>query len=91
VDNVYRIGAFAEKIGRSASTVRRWETEGRISSRRSPSGQRFFTDADVHAVLMPGFDRADRETVVYCRVSSAIQRTDLASQRAAMEQFCLDG
>jgi predicted site-specific integrase-resolvase len=28
-------------------------------------------------------------TVVYCRVSSTSQRTDLASQRVAMEQFCL--
>ena len=89
MSSVYRIGEFAEKIGRSASTVRRWESEGRISSRRSPSGQRFFTDADVHAVLTPGFDLTDRETVVYCRVSSAKQRIDLGSQGAAMEQFCL--
>lgn len=87
--SVYRIGEFAEKIGRSASTVRRWEAEGRISARRSPSGQRFFTDVDVHAVLTPGFDRTDRETVVYCRVSSANQRADLASQVTAMQQFCL--
>jgi predicted site-specific integrase-resolvase len=87
--NVYRIGEFAEKIGRSSSTVRRWEAEGKMSPRRSPSGQRFFTDTDVHEVLTPVFDRTDRETVVYCRVSSANQRTDLASQREAMQQFCL--
>jgi len=89
MDSVYRIGEFASKIGRSASTVRRWETEGRIVARRSPSGQRFFTDADVHAVLTPGFDSTVRETVVYCRVSSVNQRADLANQRAGMEQFCL--
>ena len=89
MDSVYRIGEFASKIGRSASTVRRWETEGRIVARRSPSGQRFFTDADVHAVLTPGFDSTVRETVVYCRVSSANQRADLANQRSGMEQFCL--
>jgi putative resolvase len=89
MSSVYRIGEFADKIGRSTSTVRRWEAEGRIFARRTPSGQRFFTDADVNAVLTPGFGRADRETVVYCRVSSANQRTDLTSQRTAMEQFCL--
>src|SRR4051812_34420851 len=87
--SVYRIGEFAGRIGRSVSTVRRWESEGKISARRSPSGQRFFTDADVAAVLSPGFDRDDRQTVVYCRVSSANQRADLVSQRSAMEQFCL--
>lgn len=89
MSSVYRIGEFAERIGRSASTVRRWEVEGRITARRSPSGQRFYTDADVHAVLTPGFTRTDRKTVVYCRVSSANQRTDLKSQVTAMEQFCL--
>jgi putative resolvase len=30
-----------------------------------------------------------RKTVVYCRVSSAGQKDDLASQKQAMEQFCL--
>jgi putative resolvase len=30
-------------------------------------------------------------TVVYCRVSSAGQRDDLASQVEAMEQFCRAG
>ena len=45
--SVYRIGEFAEKIGHLVSTAPRREAEGRISVRRSPSGQRFFTDADV--------------------------------------------
>ncbi|SMD20637.1 Predicted site-specific integrase-resolvase [Kibdelosporangium aridum] len=44
---------------------------------------------DVRKVLQPGFDEAKRKTVVYCRVSSPGQRDDLASQVAAMEQFCL--
>ncbi len=86
---MYRIGEFAQKIGRSASTVRRWEREGRIQARRGPSGQRYFTDADVRAVLRPGFDGTTRKTVVYCRVSSPGQKDDLASQVTAMEQFCL--
>ena len=87
--SVYRIGDFAERIGRSVSTVRRWEAEGRISARRSPSGQRFYDESDVQAVLSPGAVRTSRKTVVYCRVSSAKQRIDLRLQVAAMEQFCL--
>jgi putative resolvase len=81
---VCRIGEFGSKISRSASAVRRGETEGQIVARRSPSGQRFFTDADVHAVLTPGFDSTVREAVAYCRVSSASQRADIANQRAAI-------
>jgi putative resolvase len=87
--SVYRIGEFAERIGRSVSTVRRWESEGRIRVRRTRTGQRYFDDTDVRRVLQPGFDESTRKTVVYCRVSSPGQKDDLASQVAAMEQFCL--
>ncbi|MFU8849820.1 IS607 family transposase [Micromonospora sp. SL1-18] len=86
---VYRIGGFATRIGRSVSTVRRWEAEGRIVARRLPSGQRYFDDSDVRRVLQPGFDADRRRVVVYCRVSSPGQKGDLASQVAAMQQFCL--
>jgi putative resolvase len=89
VGSFYRIGGFAERVGRSVSTVRRWESEGRITARRTPSGQRYFDDTDVRRVLRPGFNDANRRIVVYCRVSSPGQKDDLASQVAAMGQFCL--
>ncbi|MFC8345339.1 IS607 family transposase [Streptomyces sp. NPDC057280] len=85
----YRIGEFATRIGRSVSTVRRWEREGRITVKRSASGQRYFDDSDVLAALNPGFDASRRSTVVYCRVSSPGQKSDLESQVKAMELFCL--
>lgn len=84
---MYRISEFAQRVGRSASTVRRWEREGRIAPQRV-SGQRYFTDADVRQVLQPGFDESARRTVVYCRVSSPGQKDDLALQVRAMEEFC---
>jgi putative resolvase len=83
-----RVSEFAERVGRSASTVRRWEREGLIAPARTVSGQRYFTKADVMSVLRPGFADSPRRVVVYCRVSSAGQRDDLASQVAAMERFC---
>ncbi|MBZ9644018.1 IS607 family transposase [Streptomyces sp. PSKA30] len=87
--SMYRIGEFAARIGRSPSTVRRWEREGRITAKRTPSGQRYFDESDVRAVLHPGFEAPKRATVVYCRVSSPGQKDDLTSQMAAMETFCL--
>lgn len=54
--------------------------------RAAVQGRRWITD---ELNLTPGFDLTDRETVVYCWVSSVNQRTDLASQRDAMERFCL--
>lgn len=89
MSNYYRIGEFAARIGRSASTVRRWESEGRIAVKRTASGQRYFDDTDVAAVLHPGKDLSKRDTIVYCRVSSSEQKDDLAAQVAALEMFCL--
>ena len=40
-------------------------------------------------MLQPGFNDANRRTVVYSRVSSPGQKDDLASQVASMEGSCL--
>ncbi len=85
----YRISEFAQRIGRATSTIRRWEREGKLTAKRLPSGQRYFDESDVRAML--GGAPNKRLTVVYCRVSSAGQKGDLASQVAAMEAFCLSG
>ncbi|WP_413804018.1 IS607 family transposase [Streptomyces iranensis] len=85
---MYRIGEYGQRVGRSPSTVRRWEREGRIVARRTTSGQRCFTDVDVRRILRPGFDDSARRTVVCSPVSSPGQRDDLASQVEAMEEFC---
>jgi putative resolvase len=76
MSGLYRIGEFAERIGRSVRTVRRWESEGRITVKRTSSGQWYFDDSDVCAVLRPGFDVGARRTVAYCRVSLPGQLKD---------------
>lgn len=85
----YRINEFATRIGRSTSTVRRWETEGKLVAKRLPSGHRYFDESDVRAVM--GGAPEKRMVVVYCRVSSAGQKDDLESQIKAMEMWCLSG
>jgi putative resolvase len=89
MSKIYRINEFAKRIGRATSTIRRWEREGKLTARRLASGQRYFDESDVRAML--GGAPEKRLTVVYCRVSSAGQRDDLASQVKAMEQYCRAG
>jgi molybdopterin-binding protein len=46
-----RIGQAAEMLGVSSETLRRWDTEGRISMDRSAAGQRRVAIAEVSRLL----------------------------------------
>jgi predicted site-specific integrase-resolvase len=85
--NKYRPHEFAKKVGVSVKTLRRWDANGKLIAKRTPSNHRYYDDADLRQ--LHGIKEIDRKTVVYCRVSSSGQKDDLKSQVAAMEQFCL--
>ena len=74
MNNQDNISDFAPRIGRSASTVRRWERDGLIESKRLPSGHRYYDENDVRAML--GVADQKRLTVVYYRVSRHNQKDD---------------
>jgi molybdopterin-binding protein len=46
-----RVGQAAEMLGVSVETLRRWETEGRLTMARSEGGQRLVDVADVTRLL----------------------------------------
>jgi molybdopterin-binding protein len=46
-----RIGQAAELLGVTVDTLRRWEADGRIATRRSSGGQRLIELADVRRLL----------------------------------------
>ncbi len=85
----YRVHEFAKRIGKSTSTVRRWDREGKLVASRTPTGERYYTQEDVQKAL--GVAPTIKKVVVYCRVSSSNQKADLSSQVQAMETFCLNG
>ncbi len=82
-----RVKQFAARIGKSPSTVRRWDRDGTLPAKRTASGERYYDESDIKKAL--GIQISDTKIVVYCRVSSANQKDDLASQIKAMEHFCL--
>lgn len=86
---IYGIGEFAEKVGKSPSTLRRWDKDGTFPAKRTPGGHRYYTEEDVYRALGWEIPEVERKTIVYCRVSSKSQADDLRSQVEAMRQFCL--
>jgi predicted site-specific integrase-resolvase len=78
----------ATLLGKSVKTLQRWDREGVLKASRMPSGRRCYDERDVLAAIGRKPQQEKRSVVAYCRVSSAAQKSDLANQRAALEQFC---
>ncbi len=85
---VYRVKEFAKLIGKSPSTLRRWEKEGKIKPSRSQGNQRYYTDKDLQIALNIESTGEKSKIIVYCRVSSRGQLAELKHQVTAMEEFC---
>lgn len=80
----------AKYLGRGVKTLQRWDRSGvLVPISRTATNRRVYAKEQLDAFLglrceVPRPIRI----VVYCRVSSAAQRPDLANQRRALENFC---
>ena len=83
----YRPHEFADNVGVSTRTLRRWDASGKLIAKRTASNHRYYDETDIRQLY--NIKEEPRKTIVYCRVSSAGQKNDLKSQIQAMEQFCL--
>lgn len=81
------IGKAAELLGVAQSTLRRWETEGRLVPERTKGGQRRYRLAQIHP-HMKHKRLVNRKTLAYARVSSQDQKEDLIRQRQLLEMYC---
>ncbi len=80
---------LAKEIGVSVETLRRWDRTGKLKAKRTPSNHRYYTEEDLAQAKGLKPISEERLIKVYCRVSSQKQKSELANQKAAMEQFCL--
>lgn len=85
--NTYNVRQFANLIGVSVSTLQRWDRQGRLKPRRTPSNRRLYTDEDL-ALVRRAPRRSGRITAAYARVSSQAQKPGLDNQVRVLEQFC---
>jgi predicted site-specific integrase-resolvase len=70
-------------LGVTPKTLRLWEKEGRITSKRTEGGHRRYDLAD----LIKGKPDANI-TLAYARVSSIDQKDDLKRQEIVLESYC---
>jgi len=88
--DLMNISEAAKYVGRTVSTLQRWEREGVLTpTSRTLTNRRLYTHAQLDAFL--GYRKISVPTriIVYCRVSSRSQKPDLKNQRRVLEDFCI--
>ncbi|MDA8206153.1 MAG: recombinase family protein [Thermaerobacter sp.] len=69
------------------ATLQRWDREGILPACRTPTNRRYYTQGQYLAYI--GIvTKPEGRVVLYARVSTRHQRTDLLKQIAALEQYC---
>jgi excisionase family DNA binding protein len=87
MDRLYGIGEASKLLGVSISTLRRWESEGKLKAARTKSGHRRY-DLSQLQPRFSIFSIDERKTIAYARVSSTDQRNDLERQKQVLELYC---
>lgn len=85
--HTYSPREFGALVGKTTKTLQRWDREGILKAHRTLTNRRYYVHDQYLKVV--GQKAKNRITIVYCRVSSSDQKKDLASQKKAVESFCL--
>ncbi|WP_326610291.1 MerR family transcriptional regulator [Streptomyces scopuliridis] len=87
-----RIGELASRAGVSVRSVRYYEEQGLLTSTRSPSGQRHYTEAEVERVAFiqrlyaAGLSSRTIAEVLPCVDAPSEENSDSALERMAQER-----
>lgn len=78
----------SEFLGVSIPTMRRWESEGKITSYRTTGKHRRYDKNDLIRFKSKE-DDSFKITIAYCRVSSSDQKQDLQKQIDNVSNYCI--
>lgn len=82
----YKPNDFAELLNVSVKTLQRWDREGILVAKRTPTNRRYYT-YDQYLEYKGIKQQFDRKTVIYTRVSTNNQKDDLKNQIVFLQQF----
>jgi len=89
MSDTFAIGEAAKRLGKTVSTLQRWDRSGVLKSLKTPTGRRVYTLQMLRKAMGVGDETPEQTAVAYCRVSSQSQRPDLKNQRRVVEEFCI--
>lgn len=84
----YKPKEFAARLGVSVKTLQRWDREGVLQAKRTPTNRRYYTEEQYRAFQGIHTEKDERAVVIYARVSSRNRRRELMAQTAFLKTFC---
>lgn len=76
----YKPKGFAELLNVSVKTLQRWDREGILIAKRTPTNRRYYTYDQYLEYKGVKQETLKRKTVIYTRVSTSNQKDDLKNQ-----------
>lgn len=88
-EKIYKPGEFAKLVGCTVNTLQKWDRDGILKARRTPTGRRFYTESDYEKVtgIQNRTENQVCEVIIYARVSTHGQKKDLKNQVKYLEEF----
>ena len=74
-----RLNEMAKRLNVSVKTLQRWDREGILVAKRTPTDRRYYTE-DQYLEYIGSSTKSKRKTIAYVRVSSANQKDNLQNQ-----------
>lgn len=85
--NTYKPYEFAKKLNVSVKTLQRWDNAGILNAQRSPTGRRYYTEAQYLEYIGQPEKPEKRSVIIYARVSSSGQKDDLKNQVTFLREY----
>jgi len=85
--NIYKPKEFSKKVKRSVHTLQRWDREGKLIAHRTNTNRRYYTHEQFLEVMGLKPEVGQQKIVIYARVSSHNQKSDLNNQIEFLKQY----
>ena len=89
-DQLLRMKDVSTLLGVTPQTLRNWSNEGYVQAVVGKGGQRRFKLSEIRRLMNFATPQSNENTcVIYCRVSTTIQRANLDRQRDRLETYAV--
>ena len=83
----YKPKDFAELLGISVKTLQRWDRDGILKAKRTPTNRRYYTYDQYLQFQGIHTENDQRQVVIYSMVSTKYQKDDLKNQDALIRHI----